>query len=435
MPKHPKKKHLHHHPIDEVATIILAGGQGTRLFPLTKTRCKPAVHFGGQYRLIDIPISNSLNSGIPHIFVISQYLAATLNNHVKDTFQLDSIQGGWIELLHPQEVGSEKIWYEGTADAVRKNLSTLKETPSEYFLILSGDQLYNMDLEEFIEFTQKKDVDMAIATLPVGEEDAKRMGVMQIDENQMITSFYEKPQEKEVLDQFRLPAGFTEREGLENPSYLASMGIYVFKRDALFSLLESDQREDFGKHLIVEQLKRGSAAAYYYDGYWEDIGTVTSYFKANLALTKNSLGLNLYDETNPIISQHSHLPSARIIDTQVKDSIICQGSVIKGAVIENSVIGPRVKVGAGTVIKNSILMGNQFYEVPKTMHGKLPKKLTIGERCHIENTIIDEHACIEDDVTLINEEKVDAYEDDKVVIRDGIIIVLSGAQITKGYKI
>lgn len=435
MPKQHKKKHLHHHSVDEVATIVLAGGLGTRLYPLTKTRCKPAVHFGGQYRLIDIPISNSLNAGIPHIFIISQYLAAFLNNHIKDTFPLDGLQGGWIELLHPQETETEKVWYEGTADAVRKNLEVLKETPSEYFLILSGDQLYNMDLEELIEFAKAKDADLTIASIPIQQAEVSRMGLLQIDAHFCVRDFAEKPQEASMIQRFQLDPTVITGYSLAGPTYLASMGIYIFKRDALFSLLQEDKRVDFGQHLIPTQIRRGKTCAYIYHGYWEDIGTVLSYFNANLALTRNHLGLNLYDETNPIISQRLHLPSARIVNGFIKDSIICQGCVIDGVHVENSVIGPRTRIGDKTCIKNSIIMGQQFYEVPSVMKEQLPENLIIGNNCVIENAIIDENVSIGNGVSLTNARKLQEYDSESIVIRDGILIVCSGAKIPDGFAL
>lgn len=435
MPKQVKRKHQHHHPVDEVATIILAGGEGKRLYPLTLNRCKPAVSFAGRYRLIDIPISNSINSGIPHIYVIGQYLASTLTNHIKDTFQLDQIQGGWIELLQPEERHDEKPWYKGTADSIRKNLNHFKQAPCEYFLILSGDQLYNMDLEELIEFAKEKDADLTIATIPVDKTSASRMGIMNIDEEQMITNFVEKPEDPKILDKFTLPDSLQGKNHLEGEHFLASMGIYVFKRDALFSLLEEDPREDFGKHLIPTQLEKSGAAAYIYNGYWEDIGTVGSYYRANLDFTNKNLGLNLYDETNPIIARRCHLPCAHITETKVSNSLICQGSIVQAAKVENSIVGMRSNIKKGTEITDSVIIGHQFYETPTTLKTAYPKELSIGENCIIKKAIIDENCSIGNNVQLINKDNLQEYDGEDVFIRDGIIIVRGGAHIPDGFTL
>ncbi|MCB1110607.1 MAG: NTP transferase domain-containing protein, partial [Chlamydiia bacterium] len=291
------------HLTDRVACVILAGGQGTRLFPLTQHRCKPAVNFGGRYRLIDVPISNSLNSNMNHIFVISQYFSSSLNQHIKETYLLDQFQGGSLNLLTPEERPEGKIWYQGTADAVRQNLEALTQTPIDYFLILSGDQLYNMDLQAMVEFAYDQDADLTIAALPVDQVSAPRLGLLNIDPDYRIIDFQEKPKDPAVLEKFKLSDDFVKEHDIycgKPPCFLASMGIYVFKKDVLISLLQEDTREDFGKHMIPTQLKRGNASAFLYQGYWEDIGTISSYYDANLALTTNSLGLNLYNEVLPI---------------------------------------------------------------------------------------------------------------------------------------
>ncbi|MDN3508088.1 MAG: sugar phosphate nucleotidyltransferase [Simkaniaceae bacterium] len=430
MTKAIRKKHQHHHPVDEVATIILAGGEGTRLYPLTKSRCKPAVCFGGRYRLIDIPISNSLNSGIPHIFVIGQYLASSLNSHIRDTFSLDAIQGGWIELLQPEEAPeNEDLLYKGTADCVRKNLKHLKETPSEYFLLLSGDQLYNMDLEKLIEFAEQQDTDLTIAAFPVTREEAPRLGLMQINEKAIITEFAEKPKDDATLDRFEVAS--TD----QGKTHLASMGIYVFKRKALFDILENEIGNDFGKDLIPTIQKKGQASAFIYDGYWEDIGTVASYYQANLSLTKNDLGLDLYNEQSPIFAKRVHVPCARLINTTVTDSIICQGSIVRAQEITNSIVGLRSTIDKGTIIRDSILLGNQFYETPEKLDKTYPKNLSIGKDCHIERAIIDEHASIGNNVTLTNKDNHDTYDGDGIYIRDGIIIVPGSTTLPDGFTL
>ena len=421
-----------HHLTDRVACVILAGGQGTRLFPLTQHRCKPAVNFAGRYRLIDVPISNSLNSNMNHIFVISQYFSSSLNKHIQETYPLDQFQGGSLNLLCPEERPEGKIWYEGTADAVRKNLEELTKLPVDYFLILSGDQLYNMDLEAMVQFAREKDADLTIAALPVGQAAAPRLGLLNIDNEANIIDFQEKPTDPEVLKRFELPDSFVESHDIHcsnPPCFLASMGIYVFKKDVLISLLQEDTREDFGKHMIPTQLKKGKGAAFLYQGYWEDIGTISSYFDANLALTTNSLGLNLYNEVLPIYAHNHYLPGARLSSTQVLDSVICDGAILEAEEVTHSIVGVRSVVRKGTIIRESILLGNKTYTAPDDA----TCNYEIGEGCHIERTIIDQDVHIGNNVRLTNEKNLDTYDGDGIYIRDGIIIVTSQTKIPDGF--
>ncbi len=415
---------------DKVAAVILAGGEGTRLHPLTLSRCKPAISFGGTYRLIDIPISNALNARLGHIFILSQYMANSLHQHITETYRLDPYQGALIEMLSPEERAGKKIWYEGTADAVRKNLDHLLEFDIEYFVILSGDQLYNMDLHDLISFAKQTDADLTIATLPVCKTDANRMGLMQIDDKHCITDFFEKPTEESTLKKFELKEKLLE----DNLAcYLGSMGIYVFKRQTLIDLLTENDGIDFGKHLIPKQIAKGNTFAYFYRGYWEDIGTIASYYEANLALTTQTLALDLYDETNPIYTHPEHLPSPVIENTRIKDSIIGLGSVVEADEISHSLIGLRASIGPGTIIRDSIVIGNQFYNPPEKQIDHLPAKFSIGKNCQIERAIIDEHTHIGDNVQLINKDHLDTYEGDLIFIRDGIIVVPSGTTIPDNF--
>jgi len=411
----------------KAATVIMAGGQGTRLFPLTQTRCKPDISFAGRYRLIDVPISNSLNSNVNNIFVISQFFASTLNKHISATFSSDPLHGGKIELLSPEETPLKKVWYEGTADAVRKNLPHLLKLPAEYYIILSGDQLYHMNLLDMLNFAKEQDADLTIATLAVKESDAKRMGVMKIDKKKYITQFFEKPTDTQTLNLFKNDLEDTDKQ------YLASMGIYIFKRSALVKLLNEDPREDFGKHLIPTQIaKKQKTAAYIFDGYWEDIGTIRSFYEANLALTKSDT-LDLYNENAPIYAQTINLPSARLKDTLVHDSIICDGSIIGAKEISDSLIGMRSQIHENTIIKKSIVMGHQFYHPPKLKENIYPKSFSIGKNCLIQNSIIDEHTQIGDNVKLINEQNLEHYDGKYLCVRDGIIVVPSGKTIPNNY--
>jgi glucose-1-phosphate adenylyltransferase len=413
---------------DRVAGIVLAGGQGTRLYPLTKTRCKPAVGFGGRYRLIDIPLSNALNSKISSLYVISQYFAAELNQHIIATYRTDLFQKGGIELLCPEELGDKKVFFEGTADAVRKNWHHLSKSPAEYFLILSGDQLYNIDLADLVQFAMDKNADMVIASLYVGKTEAQRMGLMHVDQTLHVKDFKEKPKEKAVLERYAIQVEGKDR-------YLASMGIYVFRREALEAILK-ETGHDFGHHLIPTEVAKGSTYAYLYDGYWVDIGTIASFYEANMSLLDQKHCLETYNEATPIYTRPHNLPSPLLIDTKVNRSFISQGSIIEAAEIDHSILGIRCRVGKGTKIRHSILMGHQTYSAPPHQSPPLPRNFTIGENCIVEKAIIDEHTCIGNNVRLLNKKKLETYDGDNgVCIRDGIIIVTSGAHLPDDFTL
>jgi glucose-1-phosphate adenylyltransferase len=403
----------------QVATIVLAGGKGERLLPLTLHHSKPAVSYGGRYRLIDIPISNSINSGFRQIFVIAQYLSAELQHHVTQTYQFDHFNQGTVDVLTPQEdEAGTKQWFEGTADAVRKNLPTILKSTADYFLILSGDQLYNIDFQQMVESAESCGADLMIASIPVPQKEATRMGLLKIDGAHRVLEFCEKPKEEALLKRFLFR---------DSQHYLGSMGIYVFKREVLIDLLTRDPRNDFGFHLIDTAVKRHKTFAFLYRGYWEDIGTIASYYEANLMLTREKEGLDTYDEKNPIYSRLTHLPGPKIYSTHVSKSIICEGSIIEAKEISNSIIGLRSRVHHGTIIRNSIMMGNHFYMPPLLLDA------AIGENCLIEKAIIDEHVRIGNNVKLINQNKLGQYDDHGIAIRDGIIIVSAGTEIPDGF--
>lgn len=411
--------------LKKVATIILAGGQGTRLHPLTLTRCKPAVCFGGRFRLIDVPLSNSLNSRINQIFVISQYFASELHQHILSTYQLDVFRSGGLELLTPQETARGKNWFKGTGDAVRQSLDYILNCPAEWFLILSGDQLYNMDLYDMLSFAKNKEADLVIASIAVEEPEAKRMGLLKTNALHTITEFVEKPKDPAILKQFQLP---------DKPhQYLASMGIYIFKRQALINILKQ-QGDDFGHDLIPQFISKAKCSAYIYDGYWEDIGTVASYYKANLLLTEGK-GLNTYHATNQIFTRPQHIPNAFINQTQVKNSIIGQGGIIEAKEIVHSVVGTRALIKKGTVIYDSIILGNRTYhpflnqEIPVTQY------YSIGENCEIRKAIIDEETRIGNGVKLINKDNLTHFDSNGIYIRDGIIVVASGTEVPDGFTL
>lgn len=430
-------KHKKQELMDKVASIVLAGGQGTRLYPLTQTRCKPAVCFGGRYRLIDIPISNSINAHIQRIFIISQYLASSLQQHILETYQLDYFRQSKIHMLCPEETPHRKVWFKGTADAIRQNLEHFEKAPVDYFLILSGDQLYNMNLAEMLTFAKNSDADVVIASIPVEQKEAKRMGLLKVDTSCRVLQFHEKPTDPEILKQYELKPELLKGHHVVRPDekhYLGSMGIYIFKRQALFDLMK-EQGDDFGKDLIPISVKKDKAAAYLYKGYWEDIGTIDSYYHANLALTSRSNCLDTYDENNPIFTHPHNLPSPLFQNTTVHNSIISQGAVIEAKEISNSIIGIRIKIKKGSVVRDSIVLGSLYNEphLDPTFLGK--DDFTIGENCLIERAILDEHTCIGNNVQLINKNKLNKYDGDGIFIRDGIIIVTSGTKIPDGFSL
>ena len=367
--------------------------------------------------------------------MISQYFAPELHQHILSTYQFDMFRTGGLELLTPQETETGKSWFKGTADAVRQNLDYILRSSAEWFLILSGDQLYNMDLLEMLSFAKQKDSDLLIASLPVLEQEAKRMGLLKINDSSIITDFHEKPTDPEILKQYELSPSFVKKNGKNHSEthYLASMGIYIFKRAALVELLK-EEGDDFGHDLIPKAVKKMRCAAYVYQGYWEDIGTISSYYNANLILTEGK-GLNTYEEENQIYSTPQHIPSAKLDGTSVSNSLIGQGGIIEAKEISHSVIGVRVLIKKGTIIKDSIVIGNRTYHPFLNQAMPADQYYSIGENCHIEKAIIDEESKIGNNVTLINKEGLDTYDGDGIYIRDGIIIVTSGTEIPDGYTL
>lgn len=409
----------------EVASIILGGGEGTRLYPLTLTRCKPAMNFGGKYRLIDIPISNSIHAHCHKIFILTQFLSSSLHHHLFQTYMQGGRESPPIEILTAEQKPTKKTWFQGTADAVRQNIDYLLESPVDYFLILSGDQLYNINFQEMFDFAKKTDVDVVVAALPVNSQDAMRMGVLKVDNKQFITDFYEKPQNQATLDKFFNPS-------LKDKNYLASMGIYLFKRKALVDLLAKDSNEDFGKHLIPTQVQSGSIAAYLYDGYWEDIGTIENFYQANMALTQPNAPFCLHHPIRPIFSYRYDLPPATISRTEITQTLLCEGAIIEADLLSHSILGPRTVIRRGTIVRDSYIMGNDYYEAAAYDHQRLPVVPQIGEDCIISKAIIDKNVQIGNRVQLINQENLTHFDGDNLFIRDGVIIIPRGAIIPDG---
>lgn len=416
--------------LSSVVAVILGGGQGTRLFPLTHAHCKPAILFGGRYRLIDIPISNALHAGITQIFVLTQFLARSLHTHIFHTYRHDFFSPGFVEILSPEQRPNRSDWYKGTADAVRQNIQYLKETPCEYFLILSGDQLYRMNYRKIIEWANESGSDVVVATLPVNEQDAKRMGIMKVNEDRQIVDFVEKPSSSSDLERMKSSSLAVKSLGCDvakGKHYLGSMGIYLFRRKALLDLLENDSREDFGKHLIPHQVQKGNVTACIHDGYWEDIGTIESFFKANMSLNQMPPPFELDDADAPFFSTRCYLPGAKISGCQVTNSTICEGSVVLGDEIVSSILGQRTLVGKRTVIHDSYIMGK---EVPYGgLHMNTFENHSIGEDCYIQKAIVDKNVTIGNRVRLVNTKKLKEFDSPNVYVRDGIIVVPKGVVI------
>lgn len=418
---HNKEIHLNK---DEVITIILGGGKGTRLMPLTDKRSKPAVSFGGKYRLIDIPISNSLNSGFDQIFVLTQFNSYSLNRHISRTYNLNSINNkSFVEIIAAEQTNVSVNWFEGTADAVRKVLPHIEEYKPKYVMILSGDQLYNMDLTEFLmNHIENPDTEISVASNSVSEQRVHGLGIVKTDENGWISEFIEKPSDISQVESCRLPDG----------NFLGNMGIYIFNTDTLIEVLTDKSRTDFGKEILPQSLKVRKVKSYEYRGYWEDIGTISAFYEANLMLTDNIPPFNLYDSVNPLYTRARALPPSKLNNAKVHNALISEGAIINDAEIVRSIIGIRSFVNVGTKITDSIVMGMDRYEFPDENGGRT---WGIGMNCEISKAIIDKDCSIGDGVKLLNLSGLQEYEDDYVMIRDGIIVVPRRTVIPAGYSI
>lgn len=420
-----------HPPMHRTLGIIMGGGAGTRLFPLTKERSKPAVPLGGKYRLVDIPISNCINSGIRGIFVLTQFNTTSLHHHIHASYRFDIFSKGFIEILAAQQTPEGATWYQGTADAVRQNLRYFLERPYDYFLILSGDQLYRMDYKDVLRQHIRNNADITLATIPVNRETARGFGIMQTDESRRIRRFVEKPQEDELLDALRIPPvllaelGRSESEDL----YQASMGIYVFNRDILVECLKNNF-VDFGKNVIPAAIDRFNVHAYIHQGYWEDIGTIRAFFDANLNLADPNPQYSFYQPDGTIYTQSRFLPASIIRATTVDRSIISDGCLISGATIDRCIIGIRTVIQAGTRLKNTIIMGADYYENEAGSPEKPP--VGIGKDCVIEQAIIDKNARIGNRVVITPQGKAPDAEGRGYYIRDGIVVVPKGAILPDG---
>ncbi len=411
--------------------LILGGGAGTRLYPLTKDRSKPAVPIGGKYRLIDIPISNCLNSGLYRIFVLTQYNSASLNKHIKNSFHFDHFSNGFVDILAAEQTSGNMDWFQGTADAVRQSVRNFAYYDFDYILILSGDQLYQMDIEEVLNNHVEQAADVTIATIPVIADDATSFGIMKVNQDNKITSFIEKPK-KDILHEWT--SEVSDEMKAKNKLYLASMGIYVFSRPALRVLLnENPKAVDFGKELIPDSITRGmNVVSYAYDGYWTDIGDIKSFFEANIALAADIPEFNMFDNENKIYTRPRLLPPAKFSGVTFTRAIVAEGSIVQAKLVENSILGIRSRIDYGTIIKNAYIMGNDYFESLEDLStpGKIP--MGIGSDCYIENAIIDKHVRIGNNVIIRGSDTLADEEHDNYVIKKGIVVINKNAVIPNG---
>lgn len=420
-----------------VVAVILGGGAGTRLHPLTSSRSKPAVPIAGKYRLVDIPISNCINSNISRMFVLTQYNSTSLNKHIKNTYHFSAFGTGFVDILAAEQTPDNSNWFQGTADAVRQSLKHIFNFESDYILILSGDQLYQMDFEEMVKKHIDGGFDMTLATIPVGEKEASDFGILKADDNNFVTSFIEKPKRELLVDWSSDTSEAMKRKG---KNYLASMGIYIFNREVLSKLLLETHPEatDFGKEIIPNAIENQKVGSYQYEGYWEDIGQIASFFEANLLLTDEIPPFNLFDNDNSVYTRPRMLPPAKISGTTLEKTMIAEGSIIHASRIEHSVIGIRARIGYGTTIVNSYLMGNDYYETLDLINQNASKgipRIGVGERCYIKNAIIDKNCRIGNDVKIIGGNEIADFEHELYTIKDHIVVVKKNAVLPDGFVI
>ena len=421
----------------EVVSVILGGGAGSRLYPLTATRSKPAVPIAGKYRLVDIPISNCINSGINRMFVLTQYNSASLNKHIKNTYQFSAFSTGFVDILAAEQTPDSPGWFQGTADAVRQSLKHMQNNDFEYVLILSGDQLYQMDFAAMIDKHTASGADITIATIPVGEREAPEFGILKSDEANTITSFIEKPA-KELLPEWVSDTGMDMQA--QGRNYLASMGIYIFNRKLLFSLLQDEKKDatDFGKEIIPDAISQYKVLSYQYDGYWTDIGNIYSFFEANLALTLDIPLFNLFDNTKIVYSRARMLPPAKISGTHLEQTIVAEGSIINAKFISNSVIGIRSRIGDGSELTSCYIMGNDFYETIEEItydYGRGLPKVGIGDNCKLTNVIVDKDCRIGNNVVITGGTHLPDSDHSLFAIKDGIVVIKKGAIVPDGFEI
>lgn len=416
-----------------VGAVVLGGGRGTRLYPLTKVRAKPAVPLAGRYRLVDIPLSNCIHSGITRITVLTQFNSHSLNRHINNTYRFDQFTNGYVEVLAAEQTETTGDWFQGTADAVRKQMLHIRNLKAKYYLILSGDQLYRMDYRALIETHLRKRANITVAALPVSRNNAPAFGIMKVHGNGRIRQFVEKPNDPAQLDDLVTPESLFRDFGLSaaGKPYLASMGVYVFDAEVLEELLETNPEHiDFGKEILPQALRKKKVVAHMFDGFWEDIGTVRSYFDVSMAMTSENPPFKLHDPKHLIYTHARALPGVKINGVTIKDAIICEGSRIYGGELYKAIVGIRSIIQKDTVIKESIILGNELFEDRPPRGVKIP--IGIGAGSRIQRTIIDHNARIGKNVVINGSKKLKDMDGDGYCIRDGIVVVLKNAVIPDG---
>ncbi len=415
----------------KVVSIILGGGKGTRLYPLTKSRSKPAVPFGGKHRIIDIPISNCINSGFRQIYVLTQFNSASLHLHIARTYRFDSFSNGFVEILAAEQTFEHSGWYGGTADAVRKHLAHFRRQKPKYYVILSGDQLYRMDISEFLRKHEESGSDITIACTPVNRYDAAGFGIMQVDKDLHITAFTEKPGHEKNIDDWKIPASVQINKNDKSKEYLASMGIYIFSAAALEESLDSTMT-DFGKEIIPEALNRYKVSAFVHNGYWEDIGTIRSFYDATLDLTEITPKFNFYDTDMPIFTRPRNLPPSKVNKAELDHAICSEGCVITRAIIKQSIIGIRSIIESDSILEGVICMGSDYYETEESKEKNTAASIPligIGSHCRIKKAIIDKNARIGHNVSIGMGEIPPDGDYGFYHVVDGIYVILKGAVV------
>lgn len=420
-----------------VIAVILGGGAGTRLYPLTAARSKPAVPIAGKYRLVDIPISNCINSNINRIFVLTQFNSASLNKHIKNTYLFSHFSSGFVDILAAEQTPDNAGWYQGTADAVRQSLRHIRNNDFEYVLVLSGDQLYQMDFVEMLDNHVASGADLSIATIPVAAREATEFGIMKTDADNNITSFIEKPK-ADVLGEWISDTGAEMQQ--KGKVYLASMGIYIFTRKLMNELLlnKFPDATDFGKEIIPSSISSHKVVSYQYNGYWTDIGNIYSFFEANIELTSDVPEFNLFDSSHPIYTRPRMLPPAKISGTTLEKTVIAEGCIVLASRIENTLMGIRSRVGIGSTIVSSYIMGNDFYETLEQMDENKKEgvpRIGIGDRCYIKNAIIDKNVRIGNDVRINGGAHLENVDHTLYTVKDGIVVVKKNAVLPDGFII
>ncbi|MBD3426514.1 MAG: glucose-1-phosphate adenylyltransferase [Candidatus Omnitrophica bacterium] len=412
----------------EVLCVILGGGRGSRLYPLTKERCKPAAPLFGKYRLIDIPVSNCLNSGYNRIYVLTQFLSESLNKHISRTYKMDPFSRGFIEVIAAEQSMEDTNWFQGTADAVRRSLKHFNDPAIKYIFVLSGDQLYKMDLRDMFHYHADKNAEVTVACNPVPSEEVSSFGIMGVDGDGRINRFVEKPKEHTKIKEMAISSGDTDK-------FQGSMGIYLFNKSTLIELLQNEKQVDFGGEVIPEAIKTRSTYAFLFDGYWRDIGTIKSFYEENLSLTESIPPLDMFEERWLIFTRPRYLSPAKFQDSCVEKSIVAEGAIILSAKISHSIIGLRFRVNSGSAIEDTVAMGCDYYETVEEIEERASRgmpPLGVGKDCIIKKAILDKNVRIGDNVKIINSQDRDNYDGTNYFIRDGITIIPKGAVIPSG---